>query len=531
MKKVMNRVCALLLGTAMAAGLLAGCGNSGGGSASNVSSAVEEKKEEKNAGTEQETAADFSGAEIDLSEHVNLTMWLVGDKPDAYGDMLAALNEILEEKLNCSLAVEWLSWSEYETKYSLLFQGGEDFDLIYTATDWCYYEQTVSMGGFLELTEELIKTYAPDVWATYPELAWEQSRINNSIYMIPANFQTPYVITLALRGDLMEKYGYKDITAWDELISFYKDCAVEGMYAITTGNLLDVWAGANSLTSVSGTPQSGQLIYYNVLTPDDPDVLYALETDEFKEFCHTVKELADAGCWSSDILNNMEEYQDGLLNGKAAGMIWNMGTSASYANQANREHPDWNTNIYTVTPAGSYTATKFIDNGMAIYAGSKNPERAMMVLNLLNTDQEVQDLTILGIEGVNWEAVDDSTYKSLETYEASNCWGWAAYPRTLYNESPTVVDEKYAEMKEYTLENLSKDHILDGFAFDATGVTTQVAAVEAAMGTYWTPLLCGMVTDVDAAMEQMLNALDAAGMQDILDELQSQIDAYAASHN
>lgn len=414
MKKIMSKVCALLLGTAMTAGLLTGCGS---GSGSSVS-------DEADTAAEQVETTVSAETEIDLSEHVDLTMWLVGDKPDGYDDMLAALNEILEEKLNCSLSVDWLSWSEYETKYSLLFQGGEDFDLIYTATDWCYYEQTVSMGGFLELTEDLIRTYAPDVWESYPELAWEQSKINGSVYMIPANFQTPYVVTLALRGDLMEQYGYEDITAWDDLISFYKDCAADGMYAITTGNLLDVWAGASSLTSVSGTPQSGQLVYYNVLTPEDPSVVYALETDEFREFCHTMKELADAGCWSSDILNNTEEYQDGLLNGKAVSLVWNMGTSASYANQANNEHPDWNANIYTVTPAGSYTATKFIDNGMAIYAGSKNPERAMMVLNLLNTDQEVQDLTLLGIEGVNWEAVDDSTYKVLNSFDASNCWGW-----------------------------------------------------------------------------------------------------------
>lgn len=86
-------------------------------------------------------------------------------------------------------------------------------------------------------------------------------------------------------------------------------------------------------------------------------------------------------------------------------------------------------------------------------------------------------------------------------------------------------------MKEYALENLSEDHILDGFAFDGTRVTTQVAAVEAAMGTYWTPLLCGMVTDVDTSLDQMLSALDAAGMQDILEELESQVEEYIAAQN
>ena len=64
------------------------------------------------------------------------------------------INEILEEKLNCSLNVEFLSWGEHDTKYSLLFSSQEDFDLIFTASSWCHYEQTVSLGGFAPLSEE-----------------------------------------------------------------------------------------------------------------------------------------------------------------------------------------------------------------------------------------------------------------------------------------------------------------------------------------------------------------------------------------
>lgn len=105
-------------------------------------------------------------------------MYLVGDTPETYSDILAKVNEITEREINASLNVKWLSWSEHDAKYSLLFSGKEDFDLIFTAPAWCHYEQTVALGGFLELTEDMISKYMPDVWAQLPEVAWKQAKIN-----------------------------------------------------------------------------------------------------------------------------------------------------------------------------------------------------------------------------------------------------------------------------------------------------------------------------------------------------------------
>lgn len=55
--------------------------------------------------------------------------------------------------------------------------------------------------------------------------------------------------------------------------------------------------------------------------------------------------MADAGCWSPDVLSNEEDRQTGLLTGKTAAMVWNMGTCLTYARQANTENPDWNTTL------------------------------------------------------------------------------------------------------------------------------------------------------------------------------------------
>ncbi|MCD7957276.1 MAG: ABC transporter substrate-binding protein [Lachnospiraceae bacterium] len=508
-KKKWKKVLAIMLGTAMATSTATGF---------SVSAAEE-------------------SSDIDISEYVELKMYLVGDKPDGFDDVYAEINEILEEELNCSISVDWLSWAEHGTKYSLLFSSGEEFDLIFTASSWCHFEQTVSLGGFMALDEEFIQTYAPDIWEMMPEEAWKQATVNDSIYMVPANYVEVTPDVVAIRGDLMKEYGYEDISSWDDLISFYRDCASNGMYgnAVGAGSLYWLWFEQMGYDVVSGTPSDGEIILYNTQDPGNISVQYVVNWDEFAEYCYLAKELADAGCWPSDVLNSTYDRQDGLLNGTGASMVWNAGSCQTYANQANSENPDWNINIYNIMPDIEYTATKYINGGIGININSQNPERAMMVLNAFATNSEIQDLAQLGIEGVNWEAIGDDQYQVIEgaSYDGSNYWGWRNQEimRTEYNANPTAVDTKVDELNDYFLANVAEDHPLNGFSFDSSAVSTQYAAVEAAMGSYFDPLVNGLVSDVDATLEQFSAAMEAAGIQDILDELQSQIDEFVAENN
>lgn len=158
-----------------------------------------------------------------------------------------------------------------------------------------------------------------------------------------------------------------------------------------------------------------------------------------------------------------------------------------------------------------------------------------MVLNEFYTNPDVYDLAMLGIEGKHWEAVGDDQYKVIDESGygvSSNCnWGWnnANITRTEYIEDRTALDDKYDEMKAEWEENIKPSHVLDGFTFDNTNVASQVAAVEANIETYYNPLVNGLVDDVDATIEQFRAALESAGIQDVLDELERQKEEFIAA--
>lgn len=531
MKRRMKKIASLFLGAAMTAGLLLGCGSSG---KDTQGDSKEEASGSEQAGETAQEGAAASGeaGAADTSEHVDLRMYLIGDRTPDFDEVYGKINEILEEKLNCSISVDFLSWGEMDTKYSLLFSSQEQFDLIFTGS-WAQYGQVAPKGGFYELTEEFIQTYAPDIWSVVPDVAWDQTRIDGKIYMVP-NYQNEFKQdVMAVRGDLMKEYGIEKITNWDELMDFYKACADHGIYASQGGPWYQFFQ-YQGYSTTSGAPNSGALILYHAQDPADLDFQYILDWDGFSDYCHQMKELADAGCWSPDVLNDSAERQDGFLNGRTAGMIWNMGSCRTFAKQANAENPDWDATLVDPISNQPKAVQPYINNGVAINAVSEHKERAMMVLNEFYTNPEIFDLAMLGIEGKHWEAVGEDQYKVIDEsgYGVdSNCnWGWtnANIKRTEFIEDRTALDDTYDGLMDQWNNNVRAPHVYDGFSFNTDAVSTQFAAVEAALGTYLDPLVNGLVDDVDQSLENLKNALEAAGIRDILKEMNDQAAAYVS---
>jgi len=508
MKKAMKKVIALLLAVVMCMGVFAGCGKGGDtGSKKNY--------------------------DADTSEYVELKMYLLGDRTPDFDEVYGKINEILKKKLNCTISVEFLSWGEHDTKYSLLFSSQEDFDLIFTASSWGHYEQTVALGGFLDLDEKFIQTYAPDIWNVVPKMAWEQAKINGKVYMVP-NYQNEFGSdVLAVRGDLMAKYGIKQITSWDELKAFYMACAADGMYASQGGPWYQYFQ-AKGMNITGGAPKSGELVLYNTQDASDKNFYLVTEWDGFADYCKQVKAMADAGCWSKDVLNSTDERQTGLLTGRTATMAWNLDTCKTYAAQANAENPSWNVTLVDPIAAQKKQTKSYINNGVAINVNSKNPERAMMVLNEFYTNPEVYDLAMLGIEGKHWAAVGTDQYKVIDESNFgvdNNCnWGWTNIniKRKEFVENRTALDDTRDTLLANWNSNVKSEHPYDSFNFDNTKVATQVAAVDAIIGTYYDPLVNGLVDDVDATIAQFKAALESAGIKDIMNEMKAQADAHVA---
>lgn len=473
--------------------------------------------------------------DIDITEPVNLTMYLIGERTQDFDAVYERVNELLSEKLNTTLTVQFVpadgKWSGYEQ----LFLSGEEFDLIFTASGWGYYESIAGMGGFYEMTPEFIASYAPDINILLPEDAWQQAAINGHIYMLPGYTREYGMDVIGVRGDLMEKYGYEDLASPDELESFLRDVAANESYITPmgsrSGSSLPSFFLYPGMRDVTATPYA--FFVYNVSDPTDNSIIYTIDTPEFITFAKKMKEFKNLGFWSSNTLSSTETRADSWLQGSAAIMVWNISAVSGFARQINALHPEWKATFIDVSRSTPKQINAYINNGMAINSQSRHPERAMMVLNELMTNSNLYDLTTLGIEGIHWQAIGENHYLSLEDYTKfppfrTCCWGW----RNQEIEREEYVDESdpvYLKLQE-TLTNWDsqqkKTHPYSSFSFNSAPVEDIQQTIETIANQYYLPIAAGLVDDPEAAVEDLRQRLAEAGIYEMYEEMQKQ----AAEH-
>ena len=200
--KNLRKALAVSMAIAMTGGLLAGCGNSSSGGSSN-------------SGTTNSGSTSSASGELDTSEFVELSMYVISDRPSGQDEIDENLNKLLKEKLNCSLKINWIGWAEYANKYPLLFSSGEEFDMAYSAS-WLNFASLAQKGAFKSL-DELWPTYAPKNFAAQSEEAKQQATVNGSYYCVPSLLSTYNTYGPFWRGDLVEG------TDWDGKMETFED--------------------------------------------------------------------------------------------------------------------------------------------------------------------------------------------------------------------------------------------------------------------------------------------------------------------
>ncbi len=477
-------------------------------------------------------ATEYAGN--DVSQPLTLIAYVLGDEPIDGKLVYDEINKILKEKINATIEWKYLSWSEHGTKYPLLFTSQEDFDLIFTAPAWAHYEEIVGMGGFEPITKEWLEKCAPNLLTIIPEAAWAQTLVSGVGYCVPAGEAELRSDVNAIRGDLLEAAGMTDITSFEELTQFCNWVAEHqsetgvSPYGASSGGLLYEYEERNELGLLLGL--SYDLMFYHKLEPDNLKVEYLLDQPWFPDYCKHMKELYEAGWWSKDSLASQSTFQENFLQGKAATFRWNVGSVTNFLREAEAAHPDWKVTFVDHQPNAYKQEEPYNNNDMAINAFSSKKDRALMALDVLYSDLQANRLLRYGIEGVHYTMVDDEHYARTAQNDRyvvnGNCPSWAikniAFRLEEYNENPSVYILKEEELRK-TWKALPY-HPLTLFTFDTSAVTTQISMINALQAQYYTPLMCGMVDDVDAAIEALRSQLEMAGIRDVLEEAQRQAD-------
>jgi putative aldouronate transport system substrate-binding protein len=529
MKK--KRISALLIVLVMCISwLLTGCGSN----ASKDSDAGDNESNNGDTATQAPAAKDYYGN--DISEHMDMIMYVIGDEPAMAGDVEAKINEVLEEKANVTLDINYISLSDYTTKYSLLLASGEDIDIIYSA-GWANYFEEANKDAYMEITKDMIDQYMPQTAQGQDKDSYQSVKVDGKIFMIPKN--SVYInnaVPVLIRGDLREKYSMGAIDSYDKLEAYLKAVADNekdnGIYPYAAGTdgvpfSIQMFQCKYDLFPSTSLDTYVGYFYNGNNKPTAEDMVWQYTTDQYKEFVNLAKRWADMGFWSKNAVSNTISPADAFINGTSASVFWNYDTCMTIYNTVMSDHPDWKPEVTNVNPNGARYKAPF-GEGMSVPAIAPHPERSMMVIDLLKWDKVIYDTARYGIEGKSWVATSDTTYQ-LGAEQGNYTVGNAPITWGLKNDALERIVGEAGDTRSEIYTQLFSNPISEtsaGFTFDNTAVKDQIAAIGELCSQYIPILELGLVDNPDATLEEFNRKCEQAGRDDILEEFRRQYTEY-----
>ena len=543
-----RKVLSLLLATSLVATMLTGCG---GSTPASTNSGANTTTPASTADIAAPTGDAFASlpdtikgnlikatpemyANTDLSKPYTVNMYLIGDTPNDWQDALDQMNAYLAD-FNTTLAVTFMSWSDYSTMYTLNLAGGADIDLIFTAP-WCYMYTEAAKGSFYTLTDEFINKYMPLAAKYQAKESWDETTLAGKTIAVPSNTAQPMGKIVAVRQDLMEKYGMTELKTWEDYKKYMltiaeKETPESGIYALAAaGDNNELWDVYRQQTDTFLALDSNftDFIYeYKGALPTKEDIKLVYEYDPFRAYAKDMKEMADAGCWSRSALTNTVTDDDAFGALQGASIAWNASVF-TYMKQAEQTE-GVRCAAYDLTTDHFVGCEAYSNNDMAITASSKNPERAAMVLDLIKFDTTLNRLIMLGVENVHYTINENDEYvkteKSGDFAPTSVSASWAVKNGNLVEAG---APEREQAMSDAWLERVKSNPTVT-FVFDDANVKSYMNAVDTILQDYVPMLELGLVDDVDKTIDEMIKKCYDAGLQNVYDEFYAQYEAWYAT--
>ncbi len=513
MKKRNWKVMSLLMAGAMLAGSLTGCGSSPseeGSSGADNSQQSEQSSEEQSEQSSEEQSEQSSEEQSEQpaasGDVVELKWAMVGNgMPDNYDAWKAKLDAYLEEKIGVHLDVEVVKWDDWSNRRSVMVNTNEAFDILFT--DAGTYASDVAMGAFADITTLLDST--PDLKSFIPEDYWDAVSIKGGIYAVPTYKDSSATQYFVWDKELVDKYeidyeNMHDLQSLTDALTKIKEGEGSEPFILASdglGAVLDKYDGMGV-----GVPGIG--VSYK---DSSKKVVSVYEQDDVMADLKTLHEWYKAGIINADA-NTLGEAPKYRMCYVAQG--WPLAAKTVWGPNMGKEVvvSQWgDTHLSFSTVGGSLNC---------ISASSKNQEKALQLLELVNTDSVVRDALYFGLEGENFEYNADGRVHKINTD-----WPMAGYTQgTFFNVTLTddVEENQWDEVKALNEEAVPSPVL--GISIDTSEFEDELANCTEICNRYKKDLLTG-VADPEVEVPKMMEELRASGFDTMIEKIQAQIDA------
>lgn len=419
------------------------------------------------------------------------------------------VNKYLKEEINATVKMTQIDWGDWDQKSQVMINSGEPIDIIFT--NGTNYVQNAQKGAFIAL-EELLEKEGKELKETLDATLLEGIKINDNIYGIPTNKEAARQTVYTFNKRLVDQYDF-DLSTVKTLAD------LEPMLKVIKENEPSVTPMATFKAYLPYDYIFNNEMPFAIPFEGDTDrVINPFESDLTMETYKTMHKYYKAGYLKEDAATSKDSWPLDVEN-----WFVRMGDSQPYADLVWSRSAKYD--VVSVPAEDPVTINDSVSGSIqAISTTSRNPEKAMEFLNLLNTDPYLRNLVDKGIEGVHYEKNADGMITDLpariESYNIPTYSIGNFFTLYLYDTDP---EDKWEQFKAFN-ESASIAPTL-GFHFDNSPVRAEIASLTNISKEFYPALATGSV-DPEEYLPKYNEKLKAAGLDKVLEEIQKQYDEW-----
>lgn len=458
----------------------------------------------------------------DVTNIVIETVTLGDDYPDIAA-VEEAINAITEPEIGVSVSILNVGIAEHANRLSLMVAGGEQLDLCMAGLT-TNLASMVSDGMIYEL-DDAVAEYGPAISEVYADTL-EAGVVDGVLYGIPADNTAAQAGGFIYNKELVDEAGIEipERTTLGELEEAFmkvKELHPE-LYLTSMGN--GTISSANVFSPITVFGDSSQFSYGVILNPaENTTIENWFATDTAKEYYTMMKRWHDDGLIPADSLTNGIIASDAFRAGQLFGIV-SAYSPIEISIQASGY--DFEVGMTQITDAWK-DSDKVQERMWAVPATSASPEKAIEFLNYMIENVDVANLLTYGIEGTHYQVTGDGIITLDENIAAGYASVFSKFgdQTKIYYKAPAEEGVQEA-LKEFS--EAASECVALGYVFNSESVSPKVAAVSNVVQQYGPALETGVVSDVEESLNQIVEMMNQAGMESVVEENQAQLDAWLA---
>ena len=487
------------------------------------------------------TASTAVTASADDSYEVKMQIVTFGQEFPGLADVENAINAITEPEIGVTVSLDPIAAWDLSSTSSLAITSNEQIDLM------CILPMSSNMDSISNYTtknmllplDDLYEEYGQDIKAAIGDLE-KVGYVGNTLYAIPANYYAGHGLGFVALTSELEALGYSfeedklyTLAEIEEVMKAYKAAKGDGYYSIAgfaDGDLVSNLVPTDDL----GDPAVGSLMGGGL---EDTTIVNRFATDEYRAAYDMVRGWYNEGMINPDVISITDTWPALLQTGHYLGAF--IGTNGTGLDGIIVNEQSIGQDLTIIRFEEDYATTTSASYGLwAIPVTCGNEEKTMQFLNMLYQERPLESsvaaLLSCGILGSTYQIVDDlgdgrvivDYAEGVERATAPYAGQVPIYGDELRTPKYTPIDA--AMFEESTNYNSTlKYSKAFGYSFDSAYYFNQISAINNVLQTYRAQLTWGTV-DVDTVLPQFLADLDAAGLGEVIEANQEQLDAWLA---